>query len=137
MPTQIHTTRVLAALVLAAALTVFGPAAAQGHGGEAATAREPVVKDDPLRLAGAGIYATDRRHRQVRVTVCLEKRSSGDFVAVRCKTKTADAKRLVARVHVPGCVRGLWRTTVSGEAQGAGGGWRHAATATSDTFRCR
>jgi hypothetical protein len=119
-----------------AALGVLaGPAA--GHGGEGAHAKRPVLKEGPLRLAGAGGYETERNHAgDVRITVCLEKRYSSGFVAVRCNSKTAPGNRVVARVSVPGCVRGVWRTVAYGQAQNAAGEWRHAAIDTSRRYRC-
>jgi len=123
-------------LALLVALSVVAPAAV-GHGGEVAVAKRPVRTEDPLRLVGVGGYATDRRHAGgVRVTVCLERRSSGSFVAVRCNTNTSARKTVRARVGVPGCVRGVWRTVAYGQAQNAAGDWRHAAIDYSRRFRC-
>ena len=80
---------------------------------------------------------TDRLHAGgVRVTVCLERRSSGSFVAVRCNTNTGPRRKVGARVSVPGCVRGVWRTVAYGQAQNAAGEWRHAAIDASRRFRC-
>ena len=127
---------VAAALALLAALAVIAPTAI-GHGGAVAHAVKPEAKGDPLRLVGAGGFAADRRHAGgVRVTVCLERRSSGSFVAVRCKTNTAPGKRVGARVAVPGCVQGVWRTIAYGQAQNAAGEWRHNTIDASRRFRC-
>jgi hypothetical protein len=121
------------ALVVLAALTV----PASGHGGERAGARKPILKEGPLRLVGVGGYETDRRHAGgIRVTTCLERRYSGNFVAVRCNTSTSPGKRVASRVAVPGCVRGVWRTVAYGQAQNAAGDWRHPATDVSRRFRC-
>lgn len=125
--------------VLIAACAALGvlAAPAAGHGGEGALAKRPVVKEGPLRLVGAGGYETERNHAgEVRVTVCLEKRYSSGFVAVRCNSRSASDRRVVARVSVPGCVRGVWRTVTYGQAQNAAGDWRHAATDTSRRYRC-
>jgi hypothetical protein len=127
---------VLIALFAVAAVFVAA-APASGHGGETSAARRPVLKDNPLRLVGVGGYETERRHAGgVRLTVCLERRSSGNFVAVRCDTNTAPGKRVAARVSVPGCVRGVWRTTAYGQAQNAAGEWKHSSIDSSRRFRC-
>ena len=95
------------------------------------------MKDNPLRLVGAGGYVADRRHAGgVRVTVCLERRSSGSFVTVRCNTSTSSFKRVGTRVAVPGCVRGVWRTVAYGQALNAAGEARHTAIDASRRFRC-
>jgi len=135
---QIRTLRAsfAAAVAVLAALAVFA-APAVGHGGSISHAVKPETKEDPLRLVGAGGYQADRRHAGgVRVTVCLERRYSGNFVAVRCNTNTAAGRGVRARVSVPGCVRGVWRTVAYGQAQNAAGEWRHAAIDTSRRFRC-
>ena len=124
------------ALALLAALAVIAPTAI-GHGNAVSIAKKPAMNEDPLRLVGAGRYATDRLHANgVRVTVCLERRSSGSFVAVRCNTNTGPRRKVGARVSVPGCVRGVWRTVAYGQAQNAAGEWRHAAIDASRRFRC-
>lgn len=127
---------IAAVLVVLTGLAMVA-APAVGHGGATALAKRPSKIEDPLRLVGAGGYATDRRHAGgVRVTVCLERRSSGNFVAVRCNTNTAQGRNVRARVSVPGCVRGVWRTVAYGQAQNAAGEWRHAAIDASRRFRC-
>jgi|SRR5687767_2735638 hypothetical protein len=125
-----------AALALLAALAILAPTAT-GHGDAIAHAVKPATKGDPLRLVGVGRYGTDRAHAGgVRVTVCLARRSSGSFVAVRCNTKSVPGARVRARVSVPGCVRGVWRTVVYGQAQNAAGEWRHGKVDASPRFRC-
>ena len=124
------------ALAVLAALAVIAPSAV-GHGGAIAVAKRPALNENPLRLVGSGGYVTDRRHAGgVRVTVCLERRSSGSFVAVRCNTNSSPRKHVGARVSVPGCVRGVWRTVAYGQAQNAAGEWRHAAIDASRRLRC-
>ena len=124
-----------AALALVACAALAGPAA--GHGGEQAAAKKPDLREGPLRLVGVGGYAADRRHAGgVRVIVCLERRYSGSFVAVRCNTIASSGRRVSGRVSVPGCVRGVWRTVAHGQAQNAAGDWRHPATDVSRRFRC-
>jgi hypothetical protein len=46
------------------------------------------------------------------------------------------AKRVTAEVSVPGCVKGSWRTTATGEALNPKGEWVHQASATSAPFKC-
>jgi hypothetical protein len=41
-----------------------------------------------------------------------------------------------AEVSVPGCVKGSWRTTSTGEALNPKGEWVHQASATSTPFKC-
>ena len=77
---------------------------------------------------GVGGYATSRKHAAIRVTVCLNKRYGGQFFKVQCQTDYDSDKRVKARVSVPGCVKGVWRTTAVGEALGRGGNWGHTAT---------
>ena len=125
----------VALLGLAALAVLAAPAA--GHGDAVAGARKPVLKDGPLRLVGVGGYETTRHHAGgIRVTVCLERRYSGNFVAVRCNTSTSPGKQVAGRVSVPGCVSGVWRTVAYGQAQNAAGDGRHPATDTSRRFRC-
>ena len=126
-----------AALTASLAMLAVLAAPAAGHGGAASVAKRPAERADPLRLVGAGGYEAERRHAGgVRVTVCLERRYSGNFVAVRCNTNSSRGRRVGARVSVPGCVRGVWRTVAYGQAQNAAGEWRHAATDVSRRKRC-
>ena len=126
-----------AALAAGLALLAVLAAPAAGHGSAASVAKRPAERADPLRLVGAGGYEAERRHAGgVRVTVCLERRYSGNFVAVRCNANTSQGRRVGARVSVPGCVRGVWRTVAYGQAQNAAGEWRHASTDVSRRKRC-
>lgn len=120
----------------ALALLVAAPASVMGHGSSDAGAKRPQFDQSALRLVGKGGFGTARRHRAIRVTVCLDKRYGKRFYAVRCKTVHDDDRRVRAQVRVPGCVDGVWRTTASGEALGRGGEWKHAASDRSATFRC-
>jgi hypothetical protein len=43
---------------------------------------------------------------------------------------------VTAEVGVPGCVKGTWRTTATGQALTKKGAWIHQARATSRPFRC-
>jgi hypothetical protein len=124
-----------AALCLVAALALV-PALALAHGGTGAHALRPAFDTGTLRLVGSGGYATERRHQLIRVTVCLRKRYGYRFFTVRCETDTDTDRRVRARVSVPGCVDGVWRTTALGEALGRGGEWSHAAFDASPRHRC-
>jgi hypothetical protein len=70
------------------------------------------------------------------VTVCLRKRFGSVSFTVRCSTATGSGRRVKASVSVPGCVKGVWRTTVVGEALGRDGNWTDQASAVSRRFRC-
>jgi hypothetical protein len=127
--------RALALLAACAALAVL-PVLAIAHGGSEARAQRPQFDTGSLRLSGKGGYGTELGHRQIRVTVCLRKRVSGQFFNVRCQTDYDVDRRVSARVSVPGCVEGVWRTTALGEALGRGGEWRHTAFDVSRPLRC-
>jgi hypothetical protein len=127
--------RLGAALCLLAVLGV-APVLALAHGGTGAHAVRPAFDTDTLRLVGSGGYATERRHQEIRVTVCLRKRYGSRFFTVRCDTELDSDRRVRARVSVPGCVDGVWRTTALGEALGRSGEWTHAAFDASRLHRC-
>lgn len=127
--------RLLLVLVALAGAAIL-PQMAVGHGNSGARAQQPFFDSSAVRLSGAGGYGTNRDHASIRVTVCLEKRYGDSFFTVKCNTVYDSDRRVRARVAVPGCVRGVWRTTASGEALGRGGNWRHAAAAVSPRFRC-
>jgi hypothetical protein len=128
--------RRICALLIGLAAMAAVPAIALGHGTSSAHAVRPSVERGPLRLVGVGGYATERRHREIRVTVCLRKRYGGRFFTVRCETDYDDDRRVRARVSVPGCVDGVWRTTALGEAMGRSGEWTHDAFDASAPRRC-
>lgn len=119
-----------------AALALIVAPAVLAHGGFVAHARAPEFDSNALRLVGSGGYATERRHQQIRVTVCLRKRYGGRFFSVRCATDYDNDRRVRAQVSVPGCVDGVWRTTALGEALGRNGQWTHAAFDASPRFTC-
>jgi len=125
-----------AAIVAVLAALVALPALAFAHGSYRARAVQPSFDQGELRLIGSGAYGTQRLHAQIRVTVCLRKRYGGRFFAVRCMTDSDDDRRVRAQVSVPGCVKGVWRTTARGEALGRRGRWTHAAFHVSRPFRC-
>jgi hypothetical protein len=126
--------RYIAALALL--LAAFFAAEALAASSYSAHARRPAFDDTTLELVGKGSYRSARPHSELRVTVCLRKRTAGRFFDVRCETASAAGKRVKAQVSVPGCVAGLWRTSSVGEALGRGGGWIKQASAASKPFRC-
>ena len=122
----------LGALVAIAAVPVI----ALAHGAFGAHASEPVFDSNTLRLVGSGGYATERKHAEIRVTVCLRKRYNGRLFTVRCQTDSDTDRRVKAEVSVPGCVNGVWRTTASGQALGKSGEWTHDSFDASPPYRC-
>jgi hypothetical protein len=128
--------RLCAAVCVAAALVAAPVSGVLAHGSFQAHARQPAFDRSALQLVGSGGYATERRHQQIRVTVCLRKRYGDRFFAVRCMTDYDSDRRVRAQVSVPGCVEGVWRTTALGEALGRGGEWTHAAFDASPRFTC-
>jgi hypothetical protein len=115
---------------------VAAPVSVLAHGSFQARAQQPTFDSSALRLVGSGGYATERRHQQIRVTVCLRKRYGARFFAVRCMTDYDSDRRVRAQVSVPGCVDGVWRTTALGEALGRSGEWTHAAFDASPRYSC-
>ncbi len=134
MSRRTRTTAAALVLVIATALIAL-PALAPAHGGYSAAAAKPQLNNDPLRLVGRGGYATDRRHQAVRVTVCLQKRYGDRYFDVRCNTASDGDRAVRARVSVPGCVDGSWRTTAVGQALGRGE-WKHTEVDVSAVKRC-
>jgi hypothetical protein len=121
----------LCALALAAV-----PVIASAHGFSAAGAKKPAYDISSLELVGSGGFATENKHAQIRVTVCLRKRSEGRFLAVRCEMATDSDRRVRAGVSVPGCVDGVWRTTTLGEAINRRGVVAHSVSKVSARFVC-
>jgi hypothetical protein len=122
-----------------AVLVVMGLYAAVGAdaaGTFAAHAKRPAYDAAALELTGHGSYRTARTHSELRVTVCLRKKLGGRSFSVRCATGTGAGRRVSAEVGVPGCVKGTWRTTATGEALNKRGAWVHRASATSAPFGC-
>jgi hypothetical protein len=122
-----------AAVAATVLLAAVGAAAA---GSFAAHAQRPAYDASALELRGHGGYTTARKHSELRVTVCLQKRLGGRAFPVRCETGVAAGRRVSAEVSVPGCVKGSWRTTSTGEALNPKGEWVHQASATSAPFKC-
>jgi hypothetical protein len=122
--------------ILALAAVAVVPALALAHGSYGAAAKRPAFDSGSLRLVGVGGYATQRKHSAIRVTVCLSKRYGGRFFDVRCQTDGDSDRRVKALVSVPGCVKGVWRTSAVGQALGRSGEWTHTASDVSASFRC-
>jgi hypothetical protein len=122
-----------AILVATALLAAVG---AEAAGSFAARAQRPGYDASALELRGHGGYTTARKHSELRVTVCLQKRLAGRAFPVRCETAVAAGRRVSADVSVPGCVKGSWRTTATGEALNRKGEWVHQASATSAPYTC-
>jgi hypothetical protein len=134
--TKISRRVALLGLFVLAATGLYAAVGADAAGTFAAQASRPSYDAGSLELTGSGGYATARRHTELKVTVCLQKRLGGRAFSVRCATGTAAGRRVSAEVTVPGCVKGSWRTTATGEALNAKGEWVHQASATSAPFRC-
>lgn len=127
---------VLLGTAVLAAIGLYAAVGADAAGTFAAHAQRPGYDAGALELKGRGGYTTARPQAELRVVVCLQKRLGGRSFSVRCATATAAGKRVTAEVLVPGCVKGTWRTTATGEALNKKGAWVHRATATSAPFRC-
>jgi hypothetical protein len=126
----------LLATALVAATVLLAAVGAAAAGTFAAHARRPAYDASTLELRGHGGYTTARKHSELRVTVCLQKRLGGRAFSVRCETAVGAGRRVTAEVSVPGCVKGRWRTTSTGEALNRKGEWVHRASATSAPYRC-
>ena len=124
------------AVVVALAALVTLPVLAFAHGRFDASAETPVYDSSSLTLVGTGSYTTERQHQAVRVKVCLRKRYRERFAKIRCESDSDDDRSVSARVAVPGCVRGAWRTTAAGQALTRSGQWRHNAVDRSPVMRC-
>lgn len=119
-----------------ASLGLYAAVGADAAGTFAAHAQRPAYDSGALELKGVGGYTAARPHTELKVTVCLRKRLGGRSFSVRCATDTGSGRRVSAEVAVPGCVKGSWRTTATGEALNARGAWVDKAGATSAPFRC-
>lgn len=122
--------------VVLGATGLYAAVGAAAAGTFAAHAARPAYDTGALELKGHGGYTTARRHTELRVTVCLQKRLGGRSFSVRCATEAGAGKRVTAEVGIPGCVKGSWRTTATGEALNRKGEWVHQARASSARFRC-
>jgi hypothetical protein len=126
----------LVALLALALAGLTGAVGADAAGTFSAAAATPSYDTASLQLTASGSYRTARRHTQLRVTVCLDHKVGARFFQVRCATSTGAGKFVTGPVAVPGCVKGNWRTTATGEALNRKGQWIHRASAKSPPFRC-
>lgn len=133
--TKISRRVVLLGTVVLAAMGLYAAVGAAA-GTFAAHAQAPSYDPGALELKGHGSYTTVGARSELRVTVCLQKRLGSRSFSVRCATGTGVGKRVTAEVGVPGCVKGTWRTTATGEALNKKGAWIDQASATSRPFRC-
>jgi len=134
--TKISRRVVLLGTAFLVAMGLYAAVGADAAGTFAAQAQPPSYDAAALELTGQGGYTSARSHTELKVTVCLQKRLGGRSFSVRCATGTGAGKRVTAEVAVPGCVKGTWRTTATGEALNEKGAWIHQASATSAPFRC-
>lgn len=134
--TKISRRFVLLGTVVLAGMGLYAAVAAGAAGTFAAHAQRPGYDPGALELSGHGGYTTTSKHAELRVTVCLQKRLGGRSFSVRCATATGAGKRVAAEVAIPGCVKGTWRTTATGEARDRQGAWVDQASVTSRPFRC-
>jgi hypothetical protein len=134
--TKINRRFVLLGTIVLAGLALYAAVAADAAGTFAAHAQKPGYDAGALELRGHGGYTTVKVHSELKVTVCLQKQLGGRTFSVRCTTGTGSGRRVTAEVGVPGCVKGTWRTTATGEALNKKGAWIHQATATSAPYRC-
>jgi len=134
--TKINRRVALLGAVVLAAMGLYAAVGADAAGTFAAHAARPSYDTGALELKGHGGYTTARSHPELRVTVCLQKRLGGRSFSVRCATGTGAGRRVSAEVGVPGCVKGSWRTTATGEELNPKGERVHQASATSAPFRC-
>ncbi len=109
---------------------------ADAAGSSVARAGKPVFNKSAVRLMGVGAYASRERSASVTVTVCLQKRTRGSFINIRCRSRHSGERSVKARVSVPGCVRGAWRTSTVGQATTRSGGSKLPAAAVSGVYRC-
>ncbi len=125
-------------LLVGLALALLACPEAIAAGGCRAHAARPSYDSAPLELVGKGFYRSRAKRRALRVTVCLRKRIGRRFFDVRCSPPTTAerARRVWAQVSVPGCVRGIWRTTVLGEALDRNRNLVNQTSAVSRPFRC-
>jgi len=134
--TKISRRVALLGTVVLALTALYAAVGADAAGTFAAHAQRPSYDSGALELTGRGSYATARVHTELRVTVCLRKQVGRRSFSVRCATGTGSGRRVTAEVAVPGCVKGSWRTTATGEALSKEGDRVHRTSATSAPFRC-
>jgi hypothetical protein len=123
-------------LVLALALALLGAVGAEAAGTYAAHAKRPSYDAGSLELSGAGSLFSGKKRPLLKVTVCLRKRVGSRSFDVRCTTTEGSGHKVKGSVSVPGCVAGVWRTAVIGEAFNKKGQLVGMQTAGSRPFRC-
>jgi hypothetical protein len=134
--TKISRRVVLLGSAVLVAMGLYAAVGADAAGTFAAHAKRPSYDPAALELTGHGGYTTARTHAKLRVTVCLRKKLGGRSFSIRCATDTGAGRRVSAEVAVPGCVKGTWRTTVTGETLNKRDVWVHRTSATSAPFSC-
>ena len=134
--TKISRRVVLLGTAVLALTALYAAVGADAAGTFAAQAQRPSYDSGALELKGHGGYTTAGPHTELRVTVCLQKRLGGRSFSVRCAAGTGAGRRVTAEVAVPGCVKGSWRTTATGEALNKKGAWVNRTSATSAPFSC-
>lgn len=134
--TKISRRVALLGTAILASMALYAAVGADAAGTFAAHAQRPSYDAGALELKGRGGYTTARAHSELKVTVCLRKRLGGRSFSVRCATGTGAGRQVSAEVVIPGCVKGSWRTTATGEALNKQGAWVHQASATSAPFSC-
>ena len=125
-----------AALVAGIAALAIVPALASGHGWVSADAERPRFDAGARALVGAGRYSARYPHSGIKVKVCLKRRFDRRFVKVRCQKRTEGDRSVSAVVGIPGCPKGVWRTTAVGKVRLRSGAWAHRDFARSRTKRC-
>jgi hypothetical protein len=124
---------ILALALLAAVLSAQLAVAGEGY---EARARKPSFDRSTLSLSGVGSYVSQSFKAELRVTVCLTKKFGRRTFTVNCESASGRGRRVKAQVSVPGCVRGTWRTTTSGEALNRRGDVVDRSSTASRKFSC-
>ncbi len=133
---QISRRLALLGMVVLVATGLYAAVGADAAGTYVAHAAPPTYDTSALELLGDGAYTSLRGDTELPVTACLQKALGARVFSIRGQTGTATGRRVTAQVAVPGCVKGSWRTTSSGEALSPKGEWVHRASATSAPYRC-
>ena len=123
-------------LALALLVALLSAQVAEAGAGYEARARRPSFDHSSLSLVGAGSYTSETVKAELRVTVCLTKKFGRRTFTVSCESSSGRGRRVKAQVSVPGCVRGAWRTTTSGEALNRKGEVVDQSSAVSRKFSC-
>lgn len=127
-------TGALVALISLLAIVALVPIAQAAT--SSARAGKPSYSSSTLRLSGGGGFKATGKSASVFVTVCLQKRSGGTFIDIRCNSNSSGGRSVSARASVPGCVKGSWRTTSVGYATTRTGSTKLPDYSVSGVFRC-